>query len=307
MICRFAPVSSRSDRKMNKSNTLSHIRLAMNALLLVSVTLASGCRDYIEAPDAPELEESETVRFVVQNYSDGWTASRSADNGNTVVAWEDLFRLDSVTLPYPNLFIQAGKTYLPQVATMSPYDPDDPLYVSDKGVVRREELKSSIALDVQSNSDRYGRLQVNTIPMTDKALSELRSLAAASRPGGRTTIVDETNVADFYSNVGVSAICYDGVLGFGYTDDLVKTMDDELVKMSGDRWLTTEGNYYWNVWGQDYNRVRFFAYAPYGTPGLTQTDDAEDGTPRFDYDVDPDVDRQIDLGEIGRASCRERV
>ncbi len=292
------PVSSRSDRKMNKSNTLSYIRLAINALLLVSVTLASGCRDYIEAPDAPELEESETVRFVVQNYSDGWTASRSADNGNTVVAWEDLFRLDSVTLPYPNLFIQAGKTYLPQVATMSPYDPDDPLYVSDKGVVRREELKSSIALDVQSSSDRYGRLQVNTIPMTDKALSELRSLAAASRPGSRTTIVDETNVADFYSNIGVSAICYDGVLGFGYTDDLVKTMDDELVKMSGDRWLTTEGNYYWNVWGQDYNRVRFFAYAPYGTPGLTQTDDAEDGTPRFDYDVDPDVDRQIDLGAI---------
>lgn len=267
---------------------------------MLLVLAVSGCRDYIDVPDVPALEETDDVQFVVSNYTDGWKASsRAADDATDAeTPWSDLFRLDSIVLPYPNLFIKAGVHYDPMNTTMDDYDPDDPQYVSDKGTVRREELKASIALEVQSKTDRYGRLQVNTTQMTDAALAELRALGRASRADSRTTIVDEDNVAEKYSNIGVSAICYDGTLGFDHRSDLVKTIDNELVSLSGDRWHTTENNYYWNVWGQDYNRVRFFAYAPYGTPGLTQAEDDEDGTPRFDYTVDPDVDNQIDLGAI---------
>ncbi|MCI9607375.1 MAG: fimbrillin family protein [Muribaculaceae bacterium] len=291
-----------SIRKMNRSIAFTYMRNQLLTLCVAAMTFAAtGCKDELDVPVDPELEVSETVQFLVQNYSDGWKASRSAGSRADEPQWSDLFRLDSVMIPYPNLFIKAGVVYDTVPGTMAPYMPgndDDPQYVTPKDAVRRNELKQSLALDVQSTSDRYARLQVNTVEMTDKALSELRALANAHRSGSRSTIVDETNVADLYANVNVTAICYDGNLGFEYGNDRVRTIDNELVSLNADRWVTTENKYYWNVWGQDHNRVRFFAHAPYNTPGLTPAEDDTDGTPRFDYAVDPDVDKQVDLGAI---------
>ena len=278
---------------------------------VVALGALGGCRDDMPVPDVPELEESETVQFLVRNNIDQWTAART-DGIDVPADWSDLQRMDSVCLPYPELFIRKDVYYARQNETLAPYmnpgkgeDPDkDFMYNYDDVEPYPGTTTYSLPLDVRGgDGDAFARLKVSAVAMTDESLGELRELGREARrrsagAGSRTTIVDKDNVADWYSNIGVSAVCFDGTLGWGYRADLVKTMDNELVSRDGDRWKTTRGNYYWNVWGEDHNRVRFFAYAPYGTPGLTQSEDDADGTPRFAYTVAADVDEQVDLGGI---------
>lgn len=272
----------------------TYCRPAIGLAVLAAAALLTGCDDRIDLPgNGMELEQSDKLQFLVTNAKDGWDASRAIYNP-VPESWDDLPRMDSVILPYPNMFIQKDVEYLPERRTLEPYKPSAGDDSQDKGVERYPGTHI-IPMSVQSTSERYARLKVVTTPMTDKALGELRSAGIA----GRSTVVDDTNVKDLYANIGVSAVCFENADGFDGPECRVKTIDNELVSLSGDRWQTTAGTYYWNVWTDDFNRIRFYAYAPYSAAGLTQTDDDEaDGTPRFNYTVAADVDEQTDLGAI---------
>lgn len=258
--------------------------------------ILSACSDRIEAPRPEELEQSDTVQFDVRNVTDGWKPSRAAESNNPA-DWTDLPRMDEENKVYPDMFIQKDVYYPPHRPTIEPYT-NNLGYEEGKGGGIFRPQTSGVTLDVESSSpaysDSYARLRINVDEMTDRVLGELSS----HTPAVRSTVVDDSNLAEKYAQMGVTAVCFDGNLGFGYAPDRVRTMDNELVQREGNRWKTTRTNYYWNVWGKDYNRVRFFAYAPWGAAGLTMIDDDTDGTPRFHYDVPADVDDQTDLSAI---------
>lgn len=273
-------------------NRKSAITAVAISFFLIAFT---GCRDILDVPGGGmELEESDDVRFLVTNVSDGWSSGSRAIYNPVPESWDDLPRMDSVILPYPNMFIQKDVEYQPERRTLEPYKPAGGDDSQDKGVERYPGTHI-IPMSVQSASERSARLKVVTTPMTDKALGELRSAGCESR----STVVDDSNVKELYANIGVSAVCFETGADFDRPECRFKTMDNELVSLSGDRWQTTAGTYYWNVWTNDYNRIRFHAYAPYSAPGISPIDDdPDDGTPRFDYTVSADVDEQTDLGAI---------
>ncbi|MDE6048391.1 MAG: fimbrillin family protein, partial [Paramuribaculum sp.] len=275
-----------------------HVHQIKLFLIAALAVLLASCRDENILPDTEKLEETDDVQFLVRNEINTWQGlSRAGDINDE--DWSELATLDKDNIPYPKLIIKKDTVYEPAITTRAPYNPE---YVdpdnADKGVIRYPIPGTySLPLDVQSTSERYGRLKVMATEFSDKAINELRGLGAQARyADSRSTIADKENVADLYSKIGVSAICFEDA--FSFKPHQYRAIDNELVIREGNRWKTTENNYYWNVWTDDFNHLRFYAYAPFQTPGLTVTDDDEDGTPQFEYLVAKDVDDQIDLGGI---------
>ena len=104
----------------------------------------------------------------------------------------------------------------------------------------------------------------------------------AEEPQTRATPVDKDT---FYDSFGVLASAYTE----SWREDSCRPdymYDVEVTKASG--WAT---NYFWPG-GQ---QVRFFAYAPYGGPGIALSDKSAAGTPEITYSVPSAVADQQDL------------
>ena len=293
---------------------LSRFRtLAVCAALAATVT---ACRDDIPFENPEELERTEDVVFAVANAIDEWKDSRTSATWTEFDDWTTVPDHSKSTVKYPLLFIEKGTNYEDQSFKDFSYtnpdyvnpDPSDPTFKPD---VEQEfhgtelyvpgkpypDYRIPMAVTGGTN-DLTGALRVRTSYLTDNALAELRGLASRQTDKSRSTIVDESNINEKYANISVTAICYNGDDWMADRNNLVRTIDNEKVVRNGDRWNTTLNNYYWNIWSDDYNRVRFFSYAPYDAPGLSKAEDAPDGTPQFDFTVAEDVDDQFDLSAI---------
>ena len=271
--------------------TIKYYIAALLAIFLVA------CRDASILPGGEKLEETDHFQFLVKNDTRGWNADTRAGDIE-LEDWSSLHPLDEDNVPYPNLIIEKNKQYDPVFTTRAPYNPDknDNGDNQDKDTTRYPIPGTySLPLEVQSSTERTARLKVKTTQFTDKAINELRALGNSYRfANSRSTIVDDKNLEDVYAKFSLSAICYEDY--FSFKEHQFKLIDNELVKKEGDRWQTAENNYYWNVWTDDFNKIRFYAYAPYDVPSVTPAQDHEDGTPQFDFTVPVDVDDQIDLG-----------
>lgn len=265
--------------------------------LFISSIILAGCRDDLRIPETIDLEETEDLQFLVKNCGKGW---ESRSFYPVPASWRDLPVMDSVNMLYPSLFIRKGVKYEPQHRTLTPlydyYDPENPGDVIDKGVERYPGSGSyTLSLAVQSNSDRSGRLKVVTTAFTDETYSELRALGKSIRSAdSRSVIVDEKNLENLYSRIGISGVCYED--SFSFKPHQFKVIENTLFENNGNRWTSVGNSFYWNVWTDDYNLIRFFSYAPYDAPGLKIAEDADDGTQQFDFTVPVSVDDQIDLG-----------
>lgn len=103
---------------------------------------------------------------------------------------------------------------------------------------------------------------------------------------GNTTRGAQVGTDTFYDSFGVMTSVYTGEWKENacYPDYMY---NEEVTKESN--WTTS---YFWPGAKQN---VRFFAYAPYNTDGLTLTDKSKAGTPSFTYTVPTKVEEQKDL------------